>query len=180
MRIRLLLLCPLLFFLAGCWQGRPTKPSEAAGAPREEERPTMILRGADYVVKNASFGTIRLHAEEIATDDKASRATIRNAAFRQEGENGVEGEAGLIVVDMESSDAVLSGGVSIALPSEGFSVSADAISWDNGERLLTTDKDAVVSVVFDGTNTVTGIGFSADISRGTYEFQRLEGGSIVQ
>lgn len=171
MRYTFLLLASLI--LLSC---TPRPPEELQAA--EPELPTMVLEEATYRFSTRNIVPILVKAAQITIDNRQHLAVLERASFTQQGDGGIRGSSDLVTIDTQTNDVTLAGNVHIAQPSGGFAISAETISWNNGQQVLSSAPDGVVEVTFDGSGTITGSGFRGDLSRDSYEFARIDQGEV--
>ncbi len=171
MRYIFLLFASLLLF--SCVPRPPEEPQ-----PVEPEFPTMVLEEATYRFSARNIEPILIKAAKITIDDKQHLAVLEGATFTQQGEGGIQGRGDQVTIDTQSDDVTLEGNVHITQPSSGFAISAEEISWNNGQQVLSSAPDGAVDVTFDGSGTISGSGFRGDLSRDSYEFARINRGEV--
>ncbi len=171
MRYPFLLLASLI--LLSCTSRPPEDPQSA-----EPELPTMVLEKASYRFSAQNIEPILVQAARITIDDKQHLAVLEGATFTQQGEGGIQGSGDRVAINTQNNDVTLAGNVHIAQPSGGFAISAEEISWNNGEQVLSSAPDGTVEVTFDGGGTITGSGFRGNLAQDFYEFARIDRGEV--
>jgi hypothetical protein len=108
---------------------------------------------------------------------------LENFTFEQFGYGGEEvnavGSAGFASVEITSVDIFMDRGVRIEVESEDFVIETNQLNWVDEQRLLFAgERDEVL--IFQGNGTsFTGVGFSADARRRSWEFTGSVSGTYI-
>ena len=138
----------------------------------------------EYVRVRGGDPLVRFRAEYAERWEERQIMNLNNFTFEQMEDSGdsidAEGRAGKAVVQLESGDIALSGGVRINMESEDVTIETGSLEWQDKEKVLTGRNEANVIVQrSDGTN-FTGTGFSADARNRTWAFSGEVKGLYVE
>ena len=153
-----------------------------------ENDPNMVMENAEYVrIKNGN-PEIQAQAEEIRQYEAKHTMELDNFSFRQyniapEGQENIpdinaSGKASQASLETDTGNFNMSGGVSIEVISEDFSMETPEISWQDKDRLLRAP--GTVHIRRSNGTTLQGTGFSADARSRNWEFDSAVEGSVVE
>ena len=157
-------------------------PQEATGDRRPAAFPDMRLEQTRYVLGIEGASPIRIEAQTIELYREAGEAYIDNATFTQDDTAGVllfSGSFGNAVVDTETNDVVMTGGVEIRNHRDDFTLSAVSLAWNHGGKTMAGDSDTLVTIVSKEHDILRGTGFRGEFSTATFEFMYLEEGRLT-
>ncbi len=157
-------------------------PQDAAGDRRPAAFPDMRLEQTRYVLGMEGASPIRIDAQTIELYREAGEAYIDNATFTQDDSTGellFSGAFGKAIVDTETNDVVMSGGVEIRNHRDDFTLSAVSLTWHHGDKIVEGDSDTLVTIVSKEHDILKGTGFRGDFSTATFEFMYMEEGRLT-
>ena len=164
---------------AGCSVGGQEEQEGASGG---NGIPDTIAVGLVHRVSQNGHLSIELRAARAETYNDAKKTILTDAHFVEyddKGATATEGTARTVTYHTDSDDAEVSGGVTVRSRAEKGTVSADSLSWQNKERLLTAPPDEIVSLHKDDGTTVSGSGFSGDFRARELQFNGPVNGTYV-
>jgi hypothetical protein len=157
-------------------------PEDAVGDQRPAAFPDMRLEQTRYVLGMEGASPLRIDAQTIELYREAGEAYIDNATFTQDdtaGELLFSGSFGKAIVDTETNDVVMSGGVEIHNHRDDFMLSAVSLTWHHGDKIVEGDSDTLVTIVSKEHDILKGTGFRGDFSTATFEFMYMEEGRLT-
>lgn len=157
-------------------------PEDAVGSQRPAAFPDMRLEQTRYVLGMEGASPIRIDAQTIELYREAGEAYIDNATFTQADSTGellFSGSFGKAIVNTETNDVVMSGGVEIFNHRDDFQLSAVSLTWHHGEKIVEGDSDTLVTIVSKEHDILKGTGFRGDFSTATFEFMYMEEGRLT-
>jgi lipopolysaccharide assembly outer membrane protein LptD (OstA) len=89
-----------------------------------------------------------------------------------------KGIAGRAKVELDTGNFTMENGVLIDARSEDISIETQSVSWEDKEHVLKAPGD--VSITRSDGTELSGYGFSADIRRRTWEFEKDVKGTVVE
>ncbi len=89
------------------------------------------------------------------------------------------GAAGSALVQLESGDTELSGGVQIVVESEDLVIETDSLTWRDEDRLLVGKSDEEVLLKRSDGAVLSGEGFRSDARRHSWEFSGPVSGTYI-
>jgi len=166
------------FFLAAC------SFDYGAGTGLENTRPDIVMENIEYVRVRGGDMLARFQAEHAERWEERQIMEIRNLTFEQMEDHGetvnVEGAAKAAVIQIESGDISLSGGVRISIESEDIIINTAELEWKDKEKAIKGGEEEEVDVQRSDGTSFTGRGFSADIRSRTWAFTGEVKGSYVE
>jgi LPS export ABC transporter protein LptC len=171
-------LLPLL-----CWLSLGCSFDYGAGAEEDDNQPDIVMNDVAYVRIRDGDPVVRFEAESAERYENRQTMELRNFSFEQYDTSGEEvnavGSAGAALVELESGNIKMQGGVRIAVDSEDLTIETTSLSWQDKERLLSGAESGQVDIQrSDGTN-FSGRGFSADVRSRTWAFTSGVEGAYV-
>ena len=155
------------------------------GSSREgdDSKPDIVMENVDYVRMRGGNLNVRFRAELVERYEERNTMNLRNISFEQFENQGTEintkGTASEAIVELETGNARLSGGVKVDVDSEDITIETSGLHWlDEEKQLLGNGDDEVIIYRSDGTR-FTGKGFSASIRERIWEFVSGVEGSYV-
>lgn len=134
--------------------------------------PDMVLEKATYVFGRPDNSPLIISADRITVYNSSSEVSFEGLSFSQEdGKLSGTCDSGK---SFDEKRIYLTGSVEILNSEKDVRISASEVIWDDTDKSITSD--GVVSVVFEGKNTITAEGFSANINENIYEFERITEG----
>lgn len=172
---RLLLMCLLsalpLAALASC------SKTETQQIPLgEQELPDMVLYDAQYTLGRPEESALVMAAKTLTLYKDGRGTVLEDVSFAQGGEDGMEGTCETATLDEDGERATLTGSVDIRRKSDGLTIQANSIEWDN-EAMTLEAKGEVLVLYGDGTQ-VLAQGFSAILDEDDFEFGSIVKGTI--
>jgi LPS export ABC transporter protein LptC len=149
----------------------------------DKDQPDIVMDNVEYVrVRNAD-PVARFQAERAERYEERRIMELRNFSFEQFGNHGADvnayGRAGNASVELESGDIFLDGGVRIDVESEDFTIETRQLEWKDKARTLNGGPADEVNILRANGTKFTGIGFSADARRQTWEFTEGVSGTYI-
>ncbi|MHC6203672.1 LPS export ABC transporter periplasmic protein LptC [Breznakiellaceae bacterium SP9] len=153
------------------------------GVGEVQDLPDIIMDNVAYArVRNGDLQA-RFTAEKARRYEKQQSMELEGLSFEQYEKAGTEqnavGTAGSAVVELESGNFSLTGGVRIDVESEDYTIQTQSLDWKDKDRLLSADSNPVTITKTDGTNFI-GHGFSADLRNRTWVFDGGASGFFEQ
>ncbi len=174
-------LLPLLI-IVGCVSCSLDYRPAQVGEDRSDEIPETVMVQARMVIVRSEARRFQVSAGRVAAYPRRQRQEFTAFEFREfdsDGELLSSGSADFAVYHTDSDNVDLSGNIVFYSTAQEARILADALFWNDAERLLTGEPDAVVRLERDGGTVVEGIGFSADMRTSTMEFARQVSGRLV-
>lgn len=145
--------------------------------------PDLVMTGVEYVRVRDGEPIVRLQAESAERYEKDRRmelASPRFAQYAHDGREGAVGAAASASVDLASGDVVLSGGVSLSVPSEDLLIETEALTWQDEDRRLFGPADGPVLLKKADGSYLRGFGFEADARAKSWTFAGSVEGTLVE
>lgn len=146
------------------------------GAMEEDEEgsPDLAMDGVEYVRVRDGEPLIRVQAESVQRFERSQSMRVEQFRFEQYSRDGKKveaaGAAGSALVQLESGDAELSGGVQIVVESEDLVIETDSLSWRDEDRLMVGANDGDVLLKRSDGTVLSGKGFRSDARRHSWDF----------
>jgi len=155
-----------------------------AGTGLENTRPDIVMENIEYVRVRGGNMLARFRAEYAERWEEQQLMKLKNLTFEQMEDQGetvnVEGAANVAVVQIDTGDISLSGGVRISIESEDVIINTKELEWKDKEKTIKGGDEEEVDVQRSDGTSFTGIGFSADIRSRTWSFTGEVKGSYVE
>jgi LPS export ABC transporter protein LptC len=149
----------------------------------DDSQPDIVMDNVEYVRMRNADPVARFQAERAERYEGRRIMELRNFSFEQFGNHGSDvnayGQAGSASVELESLDIRMDDGVRIEVESEDFSIATRQLEWKDKERTLTGGPGDEVNVLRANGTMFTGVGFSADARRKTWEFANGVNGTYI-
>ena len=178
MRVKIIILLPLIcvLFITCSFDYGSSKEGDGS-------KPDIVMENVEYVRMRGGNLNMRFRAELVERYEERNTMNLRNITFEQFEKQGTEinamGTASEAMVELETGNARLSGGVRVEVESEDVIMETSGLHWlDDEKQLLGNGDDEVKIFRSDGT-MFTGKGFSANIRERTWEFASGAEGSYV-
>jgi LPS export ABC transporter protein LptC len=149
---------------------------------RPAEFPDMRLETTRYLLGLDGMEPIRIEARLIEIYSDAKQAFITDAEFTQYNNSGVlqfAGSFGSAVVDTETKDVFMEQGVEIRNYPDEFTITAESLHWNNEEKQASADESILVTITMNEHDILSGTGFRGDFASATFEFDRIEEGTLT-
>ena len=151
-----------------------------------DKEPDLVMKDVEYVRISNANPVIRLQAKEARRYEETHVMELDQFTFEQyagapagaEPRLNLYGTAGTASIQTDTGNLSMDGGVSIGVTSESLSILTQSLTWQDKERLLAAPGDVDITRG-DGTK-LFGSGFSADIRRRSWQFERAVAGDIVE
>jgi LPS export ABC transporter protein LptC len=141
------------------------------------------MENVDYVRVRSSDPQARFQAERVERYEERRIMILSNFAFEQFGNRGEDvnasGRAGNASVEIDSGDIRLDDGVRIDVDSEDIAIETTWLEWKDTPRTLSSGAENEVNVYQENGTSFTGVGFSANARRRTWEFSGSASGTYV-
>ena len=168
----------ILIFLCSC--------SFEYGNRDEEEntKPELIMRDVDYVRVRNGDPVVRFLADYAERYEKRQLMNLENLSFLQYENNwdeiNIQGNAGKAMIELESGNIDLSGGVFISVDSEDITIQTSALKWLDKEGNISGPVSGIVEIQSSDGSKFAGVGFSADSRYRTWVFESGVSGVFVE
>ena len=150
----------------------------------DKSKPDIVMENLEYVRVRGGDPLARFQAEHAERWEERQTMELRDFSFEQMEDRGetvnAEGRAGFAVVQLDSGDISLKGGVRIRVDSEDVTIRTAELEWkDKAKTLSGGDRDIVDIQRSDGTS-FTGRGFFADARNRLWAFSGEVKGTYVE
>jgi LPS export ABC transporter protein LptC len=149
----------------------------------DDSQPDIVMNDVEYVRVRDSDPVARFQAERAARYEERRIMELQNFSFEQFGNHGEDvnayGRAGTAKVELESGDIYLDQGVRIEVDSEDLAIETSRLDWKDKERALLGGPDEAVNILQPNGTSFSGVGFSADARRRTWEFSGAVSGTYI-
>jgi len=153
------------------------------GGTPGEDMPDLIMIDVEYVRVRSADPIAWFHADLAERYEKQGIMKLQNIVFEHYNEYGEEvsvyGKAGNAVVDIDSGDIFMNNGVRIEIMSEEITLDTYQLEWKDEQRYLSAGETNEVYIYREDGGSITGIGFSADARRRTWEFSNRIRGTYI-
>ena len=147
------------------------------------EIPDLIMENVTYVRIRAGSPQARFTAERAERFESRGAMHLFNFSFEQYGDRGEEvnasGRAGFASVNINTTDIVMSNGVTIEVDIEDIIIETDQLEWLDASRLLFTRPDSEVNILQPNGTNFTGIGLRVEARRRSWEFLGNVSGTFI-
>ncbi len=171
------LLAFALFFFWGCSFDYGTVE------PPAEEQPDIVMYDVEYVRVENGEPMVKFNAEKAEHYEKSRTMKLSNFSFTQfnqdEDKEDTSGFAGSGVINLDSKDVSLDGGVHVDVPSEDIEISASKLDWKDKPKHLNAGSQSEVFIERPDGTVIQGSGFSADLQSRSWEFSGGISGTYV-
>lgn len=143
--------------------------------------PELELENVDYKRYEDGALSVEVTADKVEQYADTGEAYASNAHFKtwnSEGEAASEGSADLLSADTQNELYTFAGDIQIENTEQDFSLSAEALRWNNNTKRLSGGRDETVTVE-RGDTRLSGRGFSADGNTSEFSFESDVGGEII-
>jgi LPS export ABC transporter protein LptC len=155
-----------------------------AGTGLENTRPDIVMDNIEYIRVRGGDMLARFQAEHAERWEERQLMELRNLTFEQMEDHGetvnVEGSAKTAVVQIDTGDISLSGGVRISIESEDITINTSELEWKDKDKAIKAGAEEEVDVKRSDGTSFTGKGFSADIRNRTWSFTGEVKGRYVE
>jgi len=149
----------------------------------DNSQPDIVMEDVEYVRIRSADPVARFYAERAERYEERRLMEIRNLSFEQFGKRGEEvnasGRAGIASVEIDSGNIRMDNGVRIDVESEDIAFETNSLEWKDKEHILSAGENEEVYVFQKSGTGFTGIGFSADTRRRTWEFSGGVSGTYI-
>jgi LPS export ABC transporter protein LptC len=147
-----------------------------------EEIPDTVMLKFSQTVVEEDGSMIRLEAEKAEVYEKQEKMIALGISFQEFNEAGeliTEGKAEKAVYYTDTENAEFSGSILFFLPQEDSTLTAEAISWEDETRRLTTPPGVSVQLQRKDGSFISGQDLVADLRSMIVEFGKAVSGRIV-
>jgi LPS export ABC transporter protein LptC len=148
-----------------------------------KDQPDIVMENVEYVRVRSADPVARFQAERAERYEDRRIMELRNFSFEQFGSHGTEvnayGRAGNASVEIDSGNINMGGGVRIDVESEDIAIETNQLGWKDREHTLSGGVNDAVNVYQENGTGFTGIGFSADARKRTWEFSGGVSGTYI-
>lgn len=148
---------------------------------RPAEHPDMELIKSRYLFSKEDIRPIEIEADKIELYKDYDKAYITSGSFRQhdsEGEPLFTGSFSEAEIDTDSNNLEMRGAVEIENQQENFTIYGEHLTWNNSDKIVTSEGDTLVTLIKDGHDILEGVGFTGYLESSTFEFLRMERGHL--
>jgi len=170
----------LVFFITACSFDYDT-------VFEEDEDPDLIMEMVEYVRIEDGNPIVRLQADEVRRYEAKHTMEMDLFHFHQFNsaqedvkeipEINVRGNAGKARVETDTNNFSMQNGVFFEVKSEDITLETENLSWQDSERILKAPGKLTITRG-DGT-ILEGTGFSAEVRKKSWEFERDVEGAVV-
>jgi LPS export ABC transporter protein LptC len=154
-----------------------------APAP-DRSQPDIVMRDVEYVRVRSGDPVVRFQAEEAERYEQQQTMNLKNFSFEQFENHGNEinaaGSAGEARVELDSGNIRLGGGVKITVDSDDITIATSNLTWQDKDRRLEGAPGGEVEITRSDGTGFSGLGFSADARRRTWNFEAGVSGSYTE
>lgn len=174
-----------LLIVAGACAAGCSFDYAAGGAAAEElldEVPETELSGATHTVVRNGRVVAEIEARRMRNFPRRGVTElheVRYTEFDAAGEAVTTGSADFARYQSESGDADVAGAVRLRSESQGVSLQAEALRWEEDARRLSSDSGEAVEVTRDDGSLVQGRGLEVDVRSKTVRFAEPVTGTLV-
>jgi len=150
----------------------------------ETDKADIIMEEIEYVRVRGGDPLVRFRAEYAERWEERQIMNLTNFSFEQMEDKGdnvdADGRAGSAIVQLDSGNITLAGGIRINVESEDVTIETASLNWQDKEKVLSgSDEGLVIINRSDGTN-FSGRGFFADARNRTWAFSGEVRGLYVE
>lgn len=153
-------------------------------AESNKGKPDIIMENLEYVRVRKGDPLARIQAEHAERWEERQTMELRDFTFEQMNDNGnnvnADGRAGMAIMQLESGDISLKGGVRIRIDSEDVVISTAELEWQDKEKILSGGVEDEVDIERSDGTIFSGIGFYADARNRTWSFAGEVKGTYVE
>jgi len=156
-------------------------------AAQNDDDANLVMETVEYTRIVNGNPEIRVTAKEVRRYETKHVMEMDDFSFEQYNaapagarvhDVNARGRAEKAAMETDTNNFSMGGGVNIEVISESITIETEEVSWRDADRTLKAP-GMVYITRSDGT-TLTGAGFSADLSARTWEFESAVEGSIVE
>jgi len=149
-----------------------------------ETKPDLVMEDVEYVRFQGGAPLLRFRAENAERYEEKQIMNLKNFSFEQfedaQGAVDARGGAAEAVVELDSLNISMSGGVRVAVDSEDILISTGGLVWQDKEQSLSVDEAGQVDITRSDGTLFTGYGFSADVRSRTFAFDGGVSGTYIE
>jgi len=153
-------------------------------AESNKGKPDIIMENLEYVRVRKGDPLARIQAEHAERWEERQTMELRDFSFEQMDDNGnnvnADGRAGMAIIQLESGDISLKGGVRIRVDSEDVIISTAELEWNDKEKILSGGVEDEVDIERSDGTIFSGIGFYANARSRTWSFAGEVKGTFVE
>ena len=172
----------MFLFVAALFAACSFDYGDAAGA--DKSKPDIVMENLEYVRVRGGDPLARFQAEHAERWEERQTMELRNFSFEQMENHGetinAEGRAGLAVVQLDSGDISLKGGVRIRVDSEDVIIRTAELEWKDKPKTLSGREGDEVDIQRSDGTTFSGWGFFADARNRIWTFSGEVKGTYVE
>ena len=175
----------VLLIFAGAGAAGCSFDYAAGGAAADElleEVPETELFGVTHVVVRNGRVVAEIEARQVRNFPRRGITElhdVRYTEFDAAGEPVTTGSADFASYRTETGDADVAGAVRLRSESQGVSLQAGALRWEDAPRRLSSDAGEAVEVARDDGSQVRGRGLEVDVRSKTVRFTEPVSGALV-
>jgi len=155
-----------------------------AAGDTDKNKPDIVMENLEYVRVRGGDPLMRIEANHAERWEDRQTMDLRDFSFEQMQDHGestnAEGQAGEAVVQLDSGDISLKGGVSIRVNSEDVTIKTSVLDWKDKDKTLSGRENAEVDIQKSDGTSFTGTGFLADARNRTWAFSGEVRGQYVE
>jgi LPS export ABC transporter protein LptC len=169
--------CVLLLLISGC------SFDYGGTGSMGDDQPNMIMRGVEYTRVESTEPLARFNADYAESYEKQNVMKLQDFTFEQYGQSSEEisisGRAGQAVIEINTGDIFMDGGVSIEVKAENIVLETYRLEWRDEQRTLSTGEQDEVTIYMENGTSFTGVGLQAEARRRSWEFSGGVSGQYV-
>ena len=150
----------------------------------DKNKPDIVMENIEYVRVRKGDPLVRFRAEYVERWEDRQTMELKSFSFEQLEDHGetvnAEGKAAAAVVQLDSGDITLSGGVRINIESEDIIIKTGGLEWKDKEKILSGAGEDEVDIERSDGTSFSGKGFSANIRSRTWTFSGEVKGRYVE
>ena len=154
-----------------------------SGAERLLEHiPETELTDATHTIVRDGRVVAEIRARQVSNFRRGGRIVLYDWHYTEYDNAGspvTTGSAERAVYFTQPEDAALAGAIRLRSESQGVSLEADTLLWEDAHRRLVTDPETAVEIMRDDGSQVRGTGLQVDVRRKTIRFTGPVSGTLV-
>jgi len=152
---------------------------DGTGEVAVSSHPDLRFENATYTFSREGSTPIIVTADTLQIYKEKHTAIMDNPHFLQYDENqelSIEAQAESCSIDTSDYEVTLKGQVSLSVPSNKLSITAQDLHWNDTNKTLASDNE--VTILYQNGNSITGTGFFGNMATQQMEFQSIQKGEV--
>lgn len=149
---------------------------------KDQEVPDFIMKNVYEIEVFTDKGRFEVEADTAQYWRETKETEFTNIDFREKDSNGsiqTEGQANFLSLS-ENNNGWLYGDILISSEKEEAQIEAEELTWEDENRLLTSENNSPVTITKDDGTIIGGNGLSYDAARQLLEFSSQAYGTFVK